>query len=72
MKAWTGAVPKVDDFGDKIDDEFIDGKTQTGPWGIMTPRSHRLHGVGLGLGKGQRFKKDAHNVWFDTTSDRQK
>ena len=34
---------------------FVDGKTKLGPWGIMCPRCHAIHGVGLGTGKGQRY-----------------
>lgn len=33
----------------------IDGKTTYGPWGYMCDACHGTHGVGLGLGKGQRL-----------------
>jgi hypothetical protein len=55
---WVGDVPPSDDFGDEITDVFIDGKTRRGPWAIMTPRSHKLHGMGLGTGYGQKYKQD--------------
>ena len=59
---WLGPVGKVDDFGDKISDELIDAATQQGPWALMTPKSWKTHGKGqLGLGKGQRFKKQKDN-----------
>lgn len=32
-----------------------DGKTTRGPWAYMCQQHHILHGVGLGLGKGQRL-----------------
>lgn len=40
---------------------YADGKTQFGPWGNMCKTHFAMFGVGLGLGKGQRFvlKKEA-------------
>lgn len=32
-----------------------DGKTTSGPWAYMCLACYRLHGVGLGTGKGQRL-----------------
>jgi hypothetical protein len=58
IKTWMGSVPKQDDYGQKIEDEFIDGKTKEGPWAMMTPVSFAINGVGLGTGKGQRYKKE--------------
>jgi len=50
-KFWIGTINENDDFGDKIEDYFIDGCTNQGPWAIMTPNSWRKHGVGrLGVG----------------------
>jgi hypothetical protein len=57
-KYWMGAVPSEDDFGDEIGDEFIDGRTRMGPWGLMTPQNWVDFGIGsLGTGHGQRYKK---------------
>ena len=55
-KYWMGSKQTVDDFGDKIENTFIDGKTKFGPWGIMTPASFEKFGIGLGLGKGQKYE----------------
>ena len=33
----------------------VDGATHQGPWGYMCIPCHEVHGVGLGLGKGQRL-----------------
>jgi len=63
-KYWTGDVPVKDDFGMTIGIEFIDGRTTQGPWAFMTPASHRAYGVGLGLGRGQRYKKQNDNRWI--------
>lgn len=54
---WLGGVPKKDDFGETITDEFIDGKTTLGAWGLMTPSSYRRFGIGIRTGLGQRYKK---------------
>lgn len=55
---WCGNVGPNDDFGAPIGDEFIDGKTRMGPWGIMTPANWSAYGVRqLGQGFGQRYKK---------------
>lgn len=61
---WQGTVPAYDDFTQKIENEFIDGKTQMGPWAFMTPTSFRSLGVGLGLGKGQRYVKQSDGQWL--------
>jgi hypothetical protein len=54
---WIGEVSEVDDFGDEIEREFIDGKTVNGSWAIMTPKSWHAHGCGkLGTGYGQRYQ----------------
>lgn len=60
---WVGDVPKVDDFGDPIKEVFVDGKTSMGPWAIMTPHSHEVHGFGLGTGRGQKYVKRADGKW---------
>ena len=61
---WTGDVDTKDDFGVLIANEFVDGKTKQGPWAIMAPSSWRRQGVGLGLGRGQRYKKQADGQWL--------
>jgi hypothetical protein len=67
MKAryWMGDVSKEDDFGDRIADEFIDGRTKEGPWAIMTPTTWKHKGVGrLGTGVGQRYKRQEDGQWL--------
>lgn len=62
---WIGEVPEVDDFGMKIKNQFVDGKTTSGPWGIMTPDSFSFFGVGkLGPGLGQRYLKQTDGKWM--------
>lgn len=62
---WLSSVDENDDFGDKIVDEIIDGKTVHGPWALMTPKSFSKHGIGrLGLGLGQRYKLQSDGKWL--------
>ena len=63
-KRWTGKPPAKDDFGDPIENSFIDGKTNGGPWALMTPRSHEEHGVGLGLGQGQLYVREEDGIYY--------
>lgn len=36
-------------------DAHFDGKTDMGPWAYMCDTHFRAHGLGLGLGRGQRL-----------------
>lgn len=58
---WLGIPPSNCDIsGERIDNEFIDGRTQNGPWAIMTPTTWNKYGVGrLGTGFGQRYVKQS-------------
>jgi len=33
----------------------VDGKTNLGPWAYMCEMHYATHGIGLGLGRGQRL-----------------
>lgn len=60
MAVWMGPIPaKCDTCGTPIEDTFIDGRTQMGPWAIMCPSCHSLGpGTGkLGTGFGQKYGK---------------
>jgi hypothetical protein len=64
---WLSEVKAKDDFGQPIDKVFIDGKTVGGPWGIMTPLSWKMFGVGkLGLGLGQKYELQDDGTWLKT------
>lgn len=45
--------------GRKIGKILIDGMTNSGQWAVMCPSCHKFYGVGLGTGRGQKYKKDA-------------
>lgn len=34
---------------------YIDGKTKIGPWAYMCLSCFKKYGVGLGIGKGQKY-----------------
>lgn len=61
---WLSPVGDVDDFGDTIEDIIIDGKTEQGPWALMTPKSFEENGVNLGLGLGQKYQKQEDGKWL--------
>jgi hypothetical protein len=57
-KTWMSRTPQECDIcKDPIGTEFVDGRTVYGPWACMCLSCHRINGVGLGLGKGQRYQK---------------
>lgn len=63
-KTWCGAPKEKDDFGAPITNEFVDGATRLGPWAIMNPDSFRLYGLGLGTGIGQRYVREADDIFY--------
>ena len=64
LKYWGSSVPAKDDFGLVITQEFIDGKTRSGPWAIMAPGTFVFQGMGLGLGLGQRYQLQPDGQWL--------
>lgn len=61
---WSGKIGPADDFKRTLFFEFIDGRTRMGPWAIMSPRSFAQYGVGLGTGRGQRYKRQDDGRWL--------
>ena len=58
VKKWISDYETCDVCTKKIKDVepwFVDGKTKEGPWALMCPACFGKHGVGLGLGKGQKY-----------------
>lgn len=49
---FVGQRPKCDYCGQPAS---YDGKTRGGPWAFMCEVDFQQHGVGLGLGRGQRL-----------------
>ena len=55
---WLSPRPtKCDLCGTEIAKQksFVDGKTTLGPWAIMCMPCYFINGVGLGLGRGQKY-----------------
>lgn len=53
---WYGILPKNCDFcKNKLKKVFIDGRTKFEPWAIMCKSCFKINGVGLGIGKGQKY-----------------
>lgn len=53
---WYGTAPKHCEICKvKLVAAFIDGRTKRGCWAIMCIPCHVEHGVGLGVGKGQKY-----------------
>lgn len=75
--AWLGTPPvHCDICGRTLSNSgiFVDGKTRQGPWAIMCTHCHSSRGVGLGVGKGQKYVMEAavgdgeKPVWVQVTS----
>lgn len=64
QRFWMGDVNGKDDFEKPITDEFVDGKTAMGPWAIMSPASFSEFGLGLGTGRGQKYRRQADGRWL--------
>lgn len=63
---WIGAAPKFCEIcTNPIVDEFVDGATTRG-WGRICLKCHKIFGRGLGVGKGQRYTKQANGRFIKT------
>ena len=49
-----------------IDSIFFDCKTRMGPWGNICRGCFQSNGIGLGIGKGQRYEKQADGKFLKT------
>ncbi len=55
---WQGKVSSMCQLeGCDIQDTFVDGVIRSGQWAIMCPECHKIFGMGLGTGRGQKYKK---------------
>lgn len=67
-KQWQSTPPAHCDICKKnIIGEFVDGKTLNkspgkGSWAIMCTECYTLHGVGLAMGQGQRYRQHGE-IW---------
>ena len=65
---WSGSPPAKCEFClGAIKDAFIDGKAKgNGWWCIMDAHCHGKFGVGLGVGKGQRYARQSDGRFLRT------
>lgn len=64
---WIGSDPSTCQICNRpVVSCFVDGKTYSGPWATMCLDCHFVHGVGIGLGKGQIFTLQADGSWLKT------
>lgn len=56
---WIGSQIKgCQTCGIPLKNIFIDGRTRGGSWAIMCEECHSIMGVGLGVGRGQKYQLD--------------
>lgn len=62
---WQGTqVADCDLCNQPITKRMIDGKTTSGPWGLMCVPCHKTHGTGLGTGRGQAYEHQTDGRWL--------
>lgn len=63
-KHWLGVTPIVCDFCEEdVKTVFVDGRTNAG-WAHMCLHCHDSRGFGLGVGKGQKYRKQEDGRWL--------
>lgn len=58
IRKWTGTWPIDCQFCGTdltLQEYFVDGKTLAGAWALMCPICWSVYGIGVGLGKGQKY-----------------
>ena len=66
---WHGITPKKCEICEgNLEGAFVDGKTKVGFWATMCLACHKEFGVGLGIGKGQKYElkriKEGEDEWI--------
>jgi hypothetical protein len=64
---WLGSTPTqcqvcTGDYQGKM----VDGALHTGQWALMCGQCHRNMGRGLGMGRGQKYTRQADGRWLKT------
>ena len=60
MAEWSGSEPKECQLClSEITNEFVDGVVLPAKkWAVLCIPCHQLYGIGLGVGRGQKYKKE--------------
>jgi hypothetical protein len=68
-KYWTGEIEHCDICRTKAINltVVVDGATRMGPWALMCHDCFTRHGIGIGLGVGQRYQKQPDGRWLKVT-----
>lgn len=62
---WVGQPDtKCDTCPRSFTNEFVDGRTIGGSWANMCPSCFPRLGIGLGLGRGQRYRRQPDGRWL--------
>jgi hypothetical protein len=63
---WLSDVAKTCELGcgRSLHEEFVDGRTKYGPWALMCIECWRATGFKLGLGSGQRYKRQPSGLYI--------
>lgn len=65
---WRGTFPSCQlspkDYPHSLRGEFVDGKVKEGPWATMCLSCHTKYGVGLGTGRGQKYRIQGQDRWL--------
>lgn len=63
MKNWVGETA-CQICGKEISSILVDGRIHSGQWAVMCFSCFQRAGVGLGVGKGQKYKLDKEKKEF--------
>jgi len=63
-KQWSGPIPECELCHEPVGDAFVDGATAYGPWAYMCLFCFEVRGVGLGLGRGQKYVKEPDGIFY--------
>jgi len=71
-KTWSGSAPDACNVCHSVlvlEGAFVDGQARGMGWCFMCDDCHEKHGVGLGVGKGQRYIREPDgSVWVKDES----
>lgn len=64
---WRGSDPvKCEADGTMLKERFYDAADRFGRWGMLCDACFLKVGVGLGVGKGQKFERQTDGRWLKT------
>ena len=64
VKKWVGSVGYCNLCHNPIVECFVDGTVRNGGWATMCVECHAEYGLGLGMGRGQKYQKQEDGSWL--------